>query len=71
MAADYQARAADHAKQRRREWITLECERRSIRIERRTQSFRLSGPGVSVLVHDLADLNDTDLTPFLPRELQG
>ncbi len=58
----------DPRKQRQREAVKLACASRGIKIERREQCFRLTGPGVSVLCADIADLSETDLTPYQPRK---
>lgn len=55
-------------RQAQRETIKAEASRRGIKIERREQCFRLTGPGVSVLCADLGDLSETDLQPYQPRK---
>lgn len=39
------------------------CAQRGIRIEKNGAAFRLTGPGVSLLVSDLRFLHDADLEP--------
>jgi hypothetical protein len=37
-------------------------------IEQIGEGYRLSGPGVSVLLADIADATPADLTPHMPRK---
>ena len=54
----------DPRKQRQREAIRAECQRRGIKVETRGNAFSLTGPGVSLLAADLANLDANDLRPY-------
>ena len=49
----------------RRELIRKECERRGIKIIERGRTFHLVGPGVDIVVVDLATLTVDCLAPHL------
>lgn len=54
-------------KQIQRDAIMAECEARHIRVEHVGQAYRLTAPGVSLLVSDLANLDVKDIAPFVPQ----
>lgn len=54
-------------KQKQREAIRAECERRNIKITPHGKGFALRGTGVSIDVLDLAYLTSSDLAPFVSR----
>ena len=61
----------DEHKKRQREAIRAECQKRGITVARRGNAFSLSGPGVSILAADLANLDENDLRPCQPQARRG
>ena len=54
--------------ERQRAIVLAECQRRGITIQQQGKAWVLRGPGVDLLVADLASVTLDNLEPHLPRE---
>lgn len=52
----------------RRTMILAECRRRGLKVEPVGQAFRVSGPGICLLVADVLSRTPADLRPYLPQK---
>jgi len=48
--------------------ILAECRRRGLKVEPVGQAFRVSGPGICLLVADVLSRTPADLRPYLPQK---
>ena len=58
----------DPRRQKQRDVMRDECRRRGLKLAQTGLAWRITGPGVSLLCRDLADVSLDSLSPYMPQK---